>query len=317
MIKNISGFFKKIQGVKHVVLYGSSASPDFEEKIKSGNYINDIDVVIIIDEYFHDINARKKIVDFFKNSYMVESVDISFLTANSFKEMFCKKSIWAYDFYESHSLIYGCNENFKELIYRFESNLISVYSIHSMFYTRLWAVMYPFSNYKKDNKYSQNFVLQYQMAKAILACVDFKLLSEGNYHTNLINKLNIYQEVFPSAITNVFSKNKILNIKNGLVNDTKGVSYIETQDAMFELIILYNDYYIDFLKSKTYFWFLLPFFFDVRKILSAVYNSYKHKDNYPLRILYCHFKLKLIYKKYRFGIISLQHLSKYLMRIYV
>lgn len=165
-----------------IILYGSFSKYEGNWDL-NGNIINDIDL-ILIKENGCDIK-KHRIESALLKAFGPDFVDINVIQKAKIGKL--PKSIFSYDLYENGKVLNG-NIDLEE--FQFPKERIPLKDIEILFRTRLWTFIgsYPITGIKKlDAAEKKKF--NYQMSKAIFACIDCIAVLRKEYQSKNTDKI--------------------------------------------------------------------------------------------------------------------------------
>lgn len=193
-LDKLKTYFKDKEGVEFAIAYGSLGKGELSTYLDDNSnkrVYNDIDLIIVVKEKKIFIDQLESIHQELKDMFQTPWVDILFWSFNDLKKN--RKTIFYFDFVNGHELLKGTKEDLEPLLNRYPSSEIKKFDIYKMYLTRLWALASLYLNDSFFENFPEGFQ-SYQAAKAIIATVDFDLLSNDQYHSKLEEKVRILSD---------------------------------------------------------------------------------------------------------------------------
>ena len=236
-----------------IIIYGSFSRYEGNWDMDD-NIINDIDLIFIDKKSYGKFIHHIKID--LKNKLGCKFVDITLFTKKQFKKL--KKSIFSYDLYQHGKVLHG-DLNLEEL--QFSKELIPLKDVEILFRTRLWTFIgsYPRKGLVGLSVLDRE-VFNYQLCKAIFACIDCLSVLKKEYNSSYKDKIiwaKNQQELLTYLDLIHFAED--LKLNGNLSNNSAPISLIQRVAKMFE---------------ENVSWGLKLFFNSKKKLIDIVTKQY-------------------------------------------
>jgi len=173
--------------------YGRGEGAWYEDEIGIHPY-NDFDLAVITDNplSFEKTESLRKELS---NRVGIKWVDIDFYTPDILKRL--KPTIHDIDLVEGHSLIFG-EDVIKQNNITLDSRKIGKEDLILLYRTRMWTLLGSWEGGFHDLNIEEARFFKNQMAKAILAAGDMRLVKLKRYTTSYIERAKLISEIFKS-----------------------------------------------------------------------------------------------------------------------
>jgi hypothetical protein len=141
---------------------------------------NDYDIMIVVSAKVENskISELKKTLN---TKISIQWLDISQIGVKELSSL--PISIFNYDLKYGSKVIYG-NYDILDNIPAFQSSMIPLKEIETLYFTRLWTLLGSFEvdAFSNGIKGESSRFFRYQLSKAVFAIIDVLLIQNGNYH---------------------------------------------------------------------------------------------------------------------------------------
>lgn len=184
-------------GLLSIILYGSYGRDEgafYYDEVGDIRTYNDFDIILVVDKLVHSKKIQD-ISDILNEKLDVKWIDLSQKVRSKLRSL--ELSIFNYDLKHGSRVIFGDQNVFNE-IPDFKVENINLKEAETLYFTRIWAFLgsLPVDGFERELTPDEVRFFNYQMAKAVLAVIDVKLLLEGKYTTSYKARVKKICEIY-------------------------------------------------------------------------------------------------------------------------